>query len=97
MALPSVISENLIATLSDHLPQFLIAPNIFLNFYTRRYNKQRFFKRKENFIFDCSSIDWDNLLRTSNMNVDNLYKTFIEKFDPVLDTYSPITNILKIR
>ena len=30
------------------------------------------------------------------MNVDNLYKTFIEKFDPVLDTYSPIANILKI-
>ena len=31
MVLPDIISGNLTATLSDHFPQFLIAPSIFLN------------------------------------------------------------------
>ena len=30
MAVPNIISGNLTASISDHLPQFLVAPNIFL-------------------------------------------------------------------
>ena len=31
MDVPSIISGNLTASISDHLPQFLVAPNIFFN------------------------------------------------------------------
>ena len=31
MAVPNIISGNLTAPISDHLPQFLVAPNIFFN------------------------------------------------------------------
>ena len=31
MAVPNIISGNLTASVSDHLPQFLVAPNIFFN------------------------------------------------------------------
>ena len=31
MAVPNIISANLIASTLDHLPQFLVAPNIFFN------------------------------------------------------------------
>ena len=30
MAVPNIISGNLTASILDHLPQFLVAPNIFL-------------------------------------------------------------------
>ena len=30
MAVPSIISGNLTASILDHIPQFLVAPNIFL-------------------------------------------------------------------
>ena len=30
MAVPNIISGNLTASISEHLPQFLVAPNIFL-------------------------------------------------------------------
>ena len=30
MAVPSIISGNFTASISDHVPQFLVAPNIFL-------------------------------------------------------------------
>ena len=30
MAVPNIISGNLTASITDHLPQFLVAPNIFL-------------------------------------------------------------------
>ena len=30
MAVPNIISGNLTASISDHLPHFLVAPNIFL-------------------------------------------------------------------
>ena len=31
MAVPHIISGTLAASISDHLPQFLVAPNIFFN------------------------------------------------------------------
>ena len=31
MAVPNIISGNLTAPISDHLPQFIVAPNIFFN------------------------------------------------------------------
>ena len=89
MALPNILSGNLTATSSDHFPQFLLAPNILLNSSsTLRSNKyERDWSRfdQEHFILDYLSIGWDNLLLVSNMNIDNLCKTFIEKFDSLLN------------
>ena len=48
MALPNIISGNLMATSSDHLPQSLIALNVYLNSSTPRSNKY--------------GIDWSTLL-----------------------------------
>lgn len=99
MTLPNTMSGNLTATLSDHHPQFFIAPNIFLNFFCPRFNKyerdlQRF--DHENFILDYFSIDWNNLLLASYMNVENLYKTFTRKFNSLLNFYAAQKKSLKI-
>ena len=59
---PDIISGNLTATISDHLPQFSITPNMFgnnpgskSNIYEREWSK---FDR-ESFILDYLSVDWE--------------------------------------
>ena len=62
VTLPDSISGNITAFISNHLPQFLIVPNIFCN---PPCNKSNIYKRdwsnfdQENFILDYFSIDWN--------------------------------------
>ena len=57
---PDIRSGNLTATISDHLPQFAIIPNVFRNI---SGNKSNIYERnwskfdRENFILDYCSID----------------------------------------
>ena len=96
MILPNIISGNLTTTLSEHLPRPFIAPNIFLNSSTPRSDKyERDLIKKTLFliIVQLVGIIW----LASNMNVDNLFKNFIEKFDSLLNTFEKIsTNKLNI-
>ena len=58
---PDIISGNLTTTISDHLPQFAIIPNMFGNILA---NKSNIYERdwskfvQENFILDYFSVDW---------------------------------------
>ena len=70
---PNNISGNITATISDHLPQFLIAPDIFssplstkMNIFERDWSKFD----QENFILDYLSVDWENLIKSNCGNVD---------------------------
>ena len=60
-----IISGNLTATTSDHLPQFLFAPNILSNpFYKRSNIFERDWSKfhKENFIHDYFEKNWSDIL-----------------------------------
>ena len=96
---PYIISGNLTtATISDHLPQFTIIPNMFGN---TKSNKSNIYDRdcskfdRENFILDYFSINWEDLLRTDELNVDNSTQTYLEKINILLDTYAPLKRIDK--
>ena len=98
MAVPKIISGNLTASISDHLPQFLIAPNVFFNAsYPKSNNYERDWSRfdQENFVLDYFSIEWDNFLLSSNKKTEKSYKTFLEKFESLLDIYAPLKIISK--
>ena len=77
--LPDSISGNLTATISDHLPQFLIVPNIFSN---PPSNKSNIYERdwsnfdQENFILDYFSIDWNETLKSKNKILTTPLKYF---------------------
>ena len=78
MALPNIISGNLTASISDHLLQFLVAPNILFNVSYPKFNNygrgsSRF--DQEKFLLDYFSVNWDNLLLSSNGNTEKSYKT----------------------
>ena len=71
MAVPNIISGNLTASILDHLPQFLVAPNIFFNaFYPKSNNYERDWSRfdHENFVLDYFSVEWNNVLLSPNTN-----------------------------
>ena len=62
---PSSVSGNLTSSISDHLPQFLIVPDIFLNLsppksniYERDWNNFD----QENFILDYLAVDWADII-----------------------------------
>ena len=73
ITLPDSIYDNLTATISDHLPQFLIVPNIFSN---PPPNKSNIYERhwsnfdQENFILHYFSIDWNETLKIEEQNID---------------------------
>ena len=98
MAVLNIISGNLRASILDHLPQFLVAPNILFD---ASYPKSNNYKRdcsrfnQENFVLDYFSVEWDNVLLSPNTNTEKSYKTFREKFESLLDTYVPLKKISK--
>ena len=95
MAVPNITFGNLTTFISDHLPQFLVAPNIFFNAsYPKSNNYERDWSRcdQENFDQENFSVEWDNFLLSSNTNTEKSYKTFLGKFESLLDTYPPLKN-----
>ena len=93
---PDIISGNLTATISDHLPQFSIIPNMFGNI---PGNKSNIYERdwskfdKENFILDYFSVDWEDLLKIDELNADKSIKKFLDKINMLLDTYAPLKRV----
>ena len=97
---PDIISGNLNATISDHLPQFAIIPNMFGNI---RGNKSDIYERywskfdQQNYVLDYFSVDWENLLKINELNADNSTKIYLEKINILLDTYAPLKKVNKYK
>ena len=76
---PDIISSNLTATISDHLAQFSIIPNMFGNIPS---NKSNIYERdwskfdRENFILDYFSVDWEDLLKIDELKLTIQPKCF---------------------
>ena len=98
ITLPDSISGNLTATISDHLPQFLIVPNIFSN---PPSNKSNIYERdwsnfdQENFILDYFSIDWNETLKIEEQNIDYSTEILLNKINELLDNFVPFKQISK--
>ena len=76
-----IVLGNLTATISDHLPQFLIAPHIFSNAPNRKNNIFECDWPKfnhEEFIPDYFSVDWPHTLKLQNNNVDASFQNFFD-------------------
>ena len=72
---------NLTATISDHLPQIMIVPNVFDNPLSNRSNiYERDWSNFDqvNFVLDYFSIDWDDTLKIKEENTDYLTEVFLK-------------------
>ena len=87
-------------TISDHLPQFSIIPNMFGNISGNKSNiSERDWSKfdRENFILDYFSVDWEDLLKTDELNADISTRIYLDKINMLLDTYAPLKRINKYK
>ena len=97
---PDIISGNLTATISDHLPQFAIIPNMFGNISGNTSNIYEWGWStfdQENFILYYFSVNWEDLLKIDELNADNSTKIYLDKINMLLDTYAPLKKINKYK
>ena len=90
---PDIISGNLTATICDHLPQFSIIPNMFGNISGNKCNIYEWDWSKldqKKIILDYFSVDWEDLLKTDELNAVNSTRMY-------LDTYAPLKRINKYK
>ena len=74
----------MIATISNHRPQFLIIPNMFGNISGNKSNSyERFWSKfdQENVILDHFSVDWEDLLKIDELNADSSTKMYLDKIN----------------
>ena len=94
-----IVSGNLTATISDHLPQFLIAPHIFSNVPNKKNN---IFERDwskfnhEIFILDYFSVEWPHTLKLQNNNIDASFQIFFDSMNNILDKHVPFKRLPNI-
>ena len=95
-----IISGNITAIISDHLPQVSFVPNILSNpstqksnFYERDWSK---FKQ-ENFIFDFFDKNWTDLLQIDQQNVNLSMDSFLNNMNSILDTHAPLKKVNKYK
>ena len=63
------------------------------NIYERDWSKFG----QENFILDYFSVDWEDLLKTDELNADNSTRMYLDKINVLLDTYAPLKRINKYK
>ena len=65
------------------------------NIYERDWSKFD----QENFILDYFSVDWEDLSKIDELNVDNSTKIYLDKINMLLDTHAPLkkTNKYKLK
>ena len=88
------------ATISDHMPQFSVIPNMFRNI---PGNKSNIYERdwskfdRENFILGYFSVEWEDLLKIDEFHADNSIKKFWDKINMLLNTYTPHKRLKKYK
>ena len=94
----NIISGNITASLSDHLPQFSIIPDILGNPSSPKTNM---FERnwsgfnQQSFVLDFFEIDWPNTLNVDGLNVNNSFETFIKSMNYLLGKL-PLKKLVRI-
>ena len=84
------------ASISDHLPQFSIIPEIFSNF-SKIFERNWSSFDQHNFILEFLSIDWEQNLKLDEKDMNESFQLFIDKIDLLLDTYSPYKKVSKYK
>ena len=100
-----IISGNLTSTISDHLPEFLIASHIFSNTPNRKFNIFELNWSKlncEEFILDYFAIDWPHILNLNNSNnnitiiitiIYTFFQNFFDSMSKIIDNHSQLKKL----
>ena len=95
-----IISGNITALISDHLPQFLISPNTFAD---PPSNKSNVFERdwsnfeQTNFVLDYFHIDWLTILKHDEKNVNSATNNFLDTINSALNKHAQLKKVNKYK
>ena len=93
-----VISVNITATISDHLPQFLFAPNVFSNPSCQKsniYEKDWSKFVHQNFVIYYFDKDWSDVLQLDQQDVNLSISSFLDNANSILDEHAPVKRVNK--
>ena len=90
------ISGNLTATISDHLPQFLIVPKDDI----KVLKKQNLFRGDKNYdkaslVSEFINIDWKSILKLDEANPATSFDNFNKKINEIIDIHLPLKKLSK--
>ena len=94
------ISGNITATISDHLPQFVFAPNVLSN---PLCNKSNILERdwskfnKKNFILDYFDKNWSEILQLDQHNVNLSMDSYLDHMNAIFDIHAPYKKVNKYK
>ena len=95
-----ILSGNITASISDHLPQICIVPNIFSNSPTPKINVyERDWKNfnQEEFLIDFAASDWNLMLKIGQNDVNSSFNVFLKHINILLDKFAPFKKISKYK
>ena len=90
---PEIISGNITATISNHLPKFSFVPNILSNpsIQKSNYYERDWLKfKQENFILDYFNKDWDDLLQIDQQVVNLFMDSSLNNMNSILNAHNPL-------
>ena len=94
----SLVSGNLIFSISDHLAQFLIYPQLTINYkekekpqYKRNFKKLCTTKFKE----DLENLNWIEISKTQKCNTDTSLEKLLQVINTLLDRHAPLEQLTK--
>ena len=95
-----VVSGNITTTISDHLPQFLFAPNVLSknscqksNIYERDWSKFI----QTDFLLDYFDKHWSDVLQLDQQDVNLSIESFLDNMNSLLDEHTPLKRINKYK
>ena len=95
-----MISGNITATISDHLPQFLFVLNVLSknscqksNIYERDWSKFI----QTDFLLDYFDKDWSDVLQLDQQDVNLSIESFLDNMNSILDEHAPLKRINKYK
>ena len=89
-----VASGNIISDISDHFSQFCILKSM-RDKVKKNKSKVRDFSRfsRDSFNADLSNVDWNALLDKKSCDVDNLFSSFYNKINKLINKHAPMKTI----
>ena len=92
-----MISDNIIATISDHLPQLLFAPNVLSCPKSNIYERDQSKFNQTDFVLDYFDKDWSDVLQLDQQDVYLSIESFLDSMNSILDEYAALKRISKYK
>ena len=92
----SAMSGNISPSISDHLPQFFILPEIFSKSPPTEYNISYDWENfNKSFLQDFEKINWNQVLQLNQNNVNITFENYLNTVNTLINSHAPLKKLNK--